>query len=91
MIEIEICMGSSCYSRGNSRALELIEDYIKEKNLDVLINLKGQLCHGICSEGPNIIVNGNIHRNCDPDCVVDLINHYLEENRNEVTEIPDLH
>lgn len=78
MVEIEICMGSSCYSRANSKTLEIIEKYIIEKQLQEKINLKGKLCLGNCSEGPNLIVNGNLHTHCDPDCAVDLIKHYLE-------------
>ncbi|MDC7227868.1 MAG: NAD(P)H-dependent oxidoreductase subunit E [Spirochaetales bacterium] len=79
MITVEICMGSSCYSRGNSQSLEIVENYIKEKKLEDQIKLQGKLCLENCSEGPNIIVNGNIHRRCNPECVIDLISHYMEK------------
>ena len=79
MLSIEICMGSSCYSRGNSKSLELIENFILEKELDTSISLSGRLCLGSCAEGPNITINGNKHKNCNPDCVIDLVRHYLEE------------
>lgn len=78
MIDIEICMGSSCYSRGNSRTLEIVEEYISSNKLENTISLKGKLCLGNCSGGPNIIINGNLHKNCEPDCVLDLIKHYQE-------------
>ena len=78
MVTIEICMGSSCYSRGNSKSLELVEDFIKEKKLEAEIKLSGRLCHGSCSEGPNITVNGKLYKGCKPECVIDLITHYLE-------------
>ncbi len=71
-------MGSSCYSRGNSASLELAEKYISENQLENRIRLSGKLCLGNCSEGPNIIINGNLHKNCEPECVIDLIMHYLE-------------
>ena len=78
MITIEICMGSSCYSRGNSRALEIAENYIQANNLEGIIKLSGKLCLGNCSDGPNIIINENLHKNCEPECITDLINHYLK-------------
>ena len=78
MLKIEICMGSSCYSRGNSKSVELVENFIREKNLEAEIRLAGRLCHRNCSEGPNIIVNGNLHKGCQPECVIDLITHYME-------------
>ena len=78
MITVEICMGSSCYSRGNSKSLELVESFIVENNLESKIELSGKLCLGSCSDGPNIIVNGNLHKRCEPECVIDLLNHYLK-------------
>lgn len=78
MITIEICMGSSCYSRGNSKSLELLESFIKNKKLENSIQLTGKLCLTSCSEGPNITINGTLHKKCEPECIVDLITHYLE-------------
>lgn len=57
-IEIIVCMGSSCFARGNQQNLEFIENYIKEHNLEAKIELGGSRCEGKCAEGPNIIVNG---------------------------------
>jgi len=78
MLNVEICMGSSCYSRGNSKSLELIEAFIADKNLEDQIKLSGKLCLGNCSEGPNMIIGGNLHKKIVPECIVDLIKHYLE-------------
>ena len=77
MLKLEICMGSSCYSRGNSESLDMVENYIRKRKLENIISLSGKLCLCSCSGGPNIIVNGNMHRNCRPECVIDLIAHYL--------------
>lgn len=57
-IEIIVCMGSSCFARGNVQNLEFLEEYIKENNLDATIELAGSRCEGKCAEGPNIIING---------------------------------
>ncbi|MBI9105645.1 MAG: NAD(P)H-dependent oxidoreductase subunit E [Spirochaetales bacterium] len=77
MIDVEICMGSSCYSRGNSKSLEFIETFIKDRNLEDRIRLNGKLCLGSCSDGPNIIINKNLHSGTSPECIIDLIKHYL--------------
>lgn len=78
MISVEICMGSSCYSRGNSKSLELAEDFISKNTLENKIQLSGKLCLGNCSEGPNIIVDGKLHKHCEPACIIDLLKHYLK-------------
>ena len=62
-IEIKICMGSSCFARGNADNLEFIENYIKENDLDAQIELYGARCENMCDKGPNIEINGEIINN----------------------------
>ncbi len=58
MKTIKICMGSSCFARGNDQNLEFIEKYIKENNLEAKIEITGSRCENICAKGPNIIIDG---------------------------------
>jgi len=55
--EIKICMGSSCFARGNDKNLEYIENFIKENNLDAQLELYGARCENLCSDGPSIVIN----------------------------------
>lgn len=72
-IEIKICMGSSCFARGNADNLEFIENYIKENNLDAEIELYGARCENICDKGPNIIVNDKLYNNITKEEIVELL------------------
>jgi len=54
---IKVCMGSSCFARGNSENLIFLENYINDNNLDVDIELVGALCSEQCSSGPNIYID----------------------------------
>ena len=72
-LEIKICMGSSCFARGNADNLEFIENYIKENNLDAEIELYGARCENICDKGPNIIVNDKIYNNVTKEKIVELL------------------
>ena len=56
--EIEICLGSSCFSRGNREAVQLIREYLRRNHLDDKVVFKGARCLNRCSEGPFIIING---------------------------------
>ena len=47
--EIVICMGSSCFARGNKNYVEIIKHNLTNK-----ITFKGQLCSDNCSKGPVI-------------------------------------
>ena len=57
-LDITVCMGSSCFARGNASNLEFIENYIKENGLEADIDLAGSRCEGKCVTGPNVIING---------------------------------
>ena len=55
---IEICMGSSCFSRGNGENLRVIRRYVAEHQLDASVNLVGHLCQDRCSRGPHGLIDG---------------------------------
>lgn len=71
--EITVCMGSSCFARGNMENLEFLEHYIKQNNLDASIELSGSRCEGKCAEGPNIIVNGKEYNNVTIDLLKEIL------------------
>ena len=57
-ITIKVCMGSSCFARGNASNLDFIENFIKEHNLDAKVEVIGSRCENKCASGPNVIING---------------------------------
>lgn len=56
-IKITICLGSSCFSRGNGTTLELIRKYLDENHLTDEVDFRGKLCACDCSHGPIIEIN----------------------------------
>lgn len=56
-INITVCMGSSCFARGNQENLAFIEAFIQEHNMDAEIDLAGKRCENKCTHGPNVIIN----------------------------------
>jgi NADH:ubiquinone oxidoreductase subunit E len=59
-IEMHICMGSSCFSRGNRDVVNYIRDYLKRNHLEDRIVFKGARCMNLCSNGPNLRINDRI-------------------------------
>jgi len=77
--EIIVCMGSSCFARGNAQNLEFIENYIKDNNLNATVELAGSRCGGKCADGPNIIINDVDYIKVDEDKIKQILNSlYLE-------------
>ncbi|HOI93872.1 MAG TPA: (2Fe-2S) ferredoxin domain-containing protein [Syntrophobacter fumaroxidans] len=74
--ELAICMGSSCFSRGNKHNIKIIKEYIDRHGLCGRVALKGHLCEGLCKDGPNITLNGEVFHSIDSAS----INVLLEEN-----------
>lgn len=75
---IKICMGSSCYSRGNRENLEQIERYLSKLQISCAIDLRGSRCEGLCSEGPNIEINGRLFGGVSIEAVDKLLEQHLD-------------
>jgi NADH:ubiquinone oxidoreductase subunit E len=74
---IAICMGSSCFSRGNSRNIEVLQEFLKARAPLPAVELVGHLCEGHCRSGPNITINGKMYHEVDPIVIIALLNHYV--------------
>lgn len=75
--EIMICLGSSCFSRGNQETLTVIKSYIQTKNLNADLTFKGKLCSGLCNEGPIVVINGEIFREVSADTIIPILEKKL--------------
>ncbi|MGI6320230.1 MAG: (2Fe-2S) ferredoxin domain-containing protein [Bacteroidales bacterium] len=72
-VEIFICMGSSCFSRGNKENHRRIVQYVKSNNLESKISFRGKHCVGKCAEGPIIIVNGQEYTKVAPEDIMYIL------------------
>ncbi|MCH3924491.1 MAG: (2Fe-2S) ferredoxin domain-containing protein [Bacteroidales bacterium] len=73
-IDITICLGSSCFARGNNKNLEFVQEYLKENNLTDKVNFKGQLCSKLCNEGPVIIIDGQVYKEVNKVKLMEILN-----------------
>ena len=74
---ITICMGSSCFSRGNGRNIEVIQNFLKTQSLPPSVDLVGHLCEGQCKSGPNVTINNKMYHEVDPIVIIALLNHLV--------------
>ncbi|MEN9443901.1 MAG: hypothetical protein RIS47_791 [Bacteroidota bacterium] len=72
--KIIICLGSSCFSRGNETVLALIKKYLKDHYLTDRVDFRGELCSCQCTHGPNIKVNGEIIHDIHEDNIESILN-----------------
>jgi len=79
--KICVCMGSSCFSRGNSRNARVIKDFLIAHNIDDIdpeeTDMVGTLCEGLCKEGPIIMLDGVVYKHVTPTALPDLLAYHL--------------
>ena len=80
---IVICMGSSCFARGNEKTLEACERFLEERGLkdEVDVELGASLCTGNCAEGPIVIVDGKTYKHVDQLVMRDILESTFPEKR----------
>lgn len=81
MKTITVCMGSSCFSRGNASNAEIIQKFIQQHNLSTTVEVKGCLCEGECKTGPNIRIDDKLFSYVSPEGLNDLLLHELGEGQ----------
>lgn len=76
---MEICLGSSCFSRGNREVVKFIKEYLRKNHLDDRVIFRGARCLGNCSDGPNLVIDGKIIKGVTPELAEKILEEYLGE------------
>jgi len=76
---VQVCMGSSCFSRGNQNNLAFLEAFLKEHQLMEKVHLVGTLCEERCTTGPNLTVDGQRYERVERNAILDILQHHLKE------------
>lgn len=76
--EITVCVGSSCFARGNKDMPKIIREFIVENNLEEKVNVKGSQCMGLCSAGPNVKINDKVYHRIDKFKIYQILKDTLE-------------
>lgn len=75
--QIVICMGSSCFSRGNDRTLEIIESFIAEHHMEDQVDLRGSRCEGRCDRGPIFKIDDKIFSHANQADILEILKEHL--------------
>lgn len=71
--DLIICLGSSCFARGNKKILETIQQYLKDNQLDTRVRFRGNHCFGKCSQGPVLKIGENIYEHVSQENVIHIL------------------
>lgn len=77
-VEVVICLGSSCFARGNKSLLKVITQYIKDNNIKDRVNFHGGHCFGNCADGPILKVNDTLHTHVDDLKAIEILDSVFQ-------------
>lgn len=60
MIDIAVCVGSTCHVKGTKQVLEQLKNLISLNRLSGKVNLHGTFCLGNCQQGVSVTVDGEV-------------------------------
>ncbi len=67
MIEVKVCVGSSCHIRGGAKTLKVFKSLIESNDLADRVALAADLCVEGCVRAPNVVVDGTVYGGITPD------------------------
>ena len=82
-IDVVICLGSSCFARGNAQNLRELKAYLERPDIAPNFRTKGRLCVTKCTSGPTISINGVEYGYVQPGAAVALLERALQERDKE--------
>ena len=78
LAEIVICLGSSCFARGNKETVQIIREFLKENELTAQVNFKGNHCFANCQDGPVIKINNKVYHKITTNNVLSILNEHFK-------------
>ncbi len=75
-IKIQICMGSSCFSKGSNKIVIALEQFIEQSaSENVAISLIGCLCLNKCTKGPMVIINEKEYASVTDSSILNILSN----------------
>jgi NADH:ubiquinone oxidoreductase subunit E len=78
--QIRICLGSSCFSRGNAENLEIVKKFLEENHLKESTDFRGHLCVECCKNGPNITIDNVKYHKVDQSNLEEILSKHFHES-----------
>ena len=63
----------------------MIKEYLEDHGLSSRVFLSGQLCEGLCDEGPILKIDDRIFKHVNSDNIYEILNEvFAEEENNKI-------
>ena len=58
MVELNVCVGSSCHLKGSYNIIQIFQQLIEEGGLHDKVNMKATFCMKQCQDGVSVALDG---------------------------------
>ncbi|MGB4653884.1 MAG: (2Fe-2S) ferredoxin domain-containing protein [Bacteroidales bacterium] len=82
MINIKVCVGSSCHLKGSPEVIEELKAIIKKYDVEDLVELQASFCLESCSQAVSIKIEGFENHGIDKETTV-----VHNVNKNNIEEV----
>ncbi len=76
-VKILLCLGSSCFARGNHDLIAAIRSYITRNQLEEKVEFRGDHCFGNCSDGPNVQIDSRLYQQVNRENIGQILDEAL--------------
>ena len=77
MLEITVCIGSSCHLKGSYGVIRALEELIARHGLEEQVELRAGFCLGWCTEGVAMQVGERPVLNAREESMEEIFNQYV--------------
>ncbi|HWT26814.1 MAG TPA: NAD(P)H-dependent oxidoreductase subunit E [Mobilitalea sp.] len=77
MLQVYICVGSSCHLKGSYQIIKSFEKLIKSNELENQVELKASFCLGHCTKGVSVKVEDEFIENLNISNVNEMFDKYI--------------
>ena len=77
--ELVICLGSSCFARGNKQLVRIVNNYLLDRNLISEVNFHGERCFGMCAAGPSLKLDNVLKDRQDEETIIAILDEFFRE------------
>ncbi|MBE0637482.1 MAG: (2Fe-2S) ferredoxin domain-containing protein [Bacteroidales bacterium] len=76
-LEVVICLGSSCFARGNKQMVQVVKKFMEDNNLMHKLKFRGKHCFGNCENGPSMMIGEKRHEHLNQQSVLEILEREL--------------
>jgi NADH-quinone oxidoreductase subunit G len=75
--EVNVCVGTSCHTRGSGNLLRYLLQHVQENGYQNYVDVKASFCFERCDRGPTVSIGGRIIEKCTIETARELLDSHV--------------